>query len=68
MPGSDSQQNFRWTGWLTPALLPVLERVLADAQNGGKLRLGQAQFASNPHVFVAIVSLAPTGGEGGVRG
>jgi len=55
MPGSDSEQNLRGTGWLTPALLPVLERVLADAQNGGKLRLGQAQFASNLHDIILRV-------------
>jgi hypothetical protein len=44
---SDLQKDARRTGWLAPALLPVLERIDADAQQPGELRLAELEFGAN---------------------
>ena len=43
------EQDLRRPGRGPPALLPVLQCVGADAQNGGELRLRQTKLASHPH-------------------
>ncbi len=48
MLGGNLQQHFRRAGGLAPALFPVLERIFADAQKGGKLGLRQPQLAASP--------------------
>ena len=49
MPHRNLQQHLRRPGWRSPALLPVLQRIGADAQNRRKLRLRQTQLATHPH-------------------
>src|ERR1017187_10545786 len=46
---SNPQQHLRRAGWRPPPLLPVLQRIGADAQNRRKLRLRQTELATHSH-------------------
>ena len=57
MPQRDSQQNLSRAGRLTPPLFPILQRVRADAQDGRKFGLRQAELAAHLHDVGARIDL-----------
>ena len=64
MFGGDFQQHLGRAGGLAPALFPVLERVLADAEQPGKLGLRQPELVAHPHHIIGGLDLEGARGSG----